>query len=221
MFGRGVSTLLHEIQHAIQKEEGFAEGGSPAQFVSEAERLNKLDKMRKAVSDARSLLRTASFQFDGDIDAAARFLAGPPYKQKFPQSSIKLAKRSTRQDLDEIDAELLRQKISSIKDEPNAKYKRLAGEIEARDVEARRSMSPEERAKTPPYSSESIAKEDAIVILSDDKKRQMDSALSVIPFEEQSGSTQVATTTGSYRTAAQILKNAKINLMIKFLICTW
>jgi hypothetical protein len=44
-----------------------------------------------------------------------------------------------------------------------AVYRMLAGEIEARDVATRVNMSQEQRAKTAPFSSESIKPEDAIV----------------------------------------------------------
>lgn len=71
------STLLHEIQHAIQEREGFAKGGSPV-----------LDKM------------AGNADFEG--------------------------------------------------------YKRLAGEIEARDAAARMSLSGQQRRKTAPYTSEDI-----------------------------------------------------------------
>lgn|GEM_PF-3733072 len=43
-------------------------------------------------------------------------------------------------------------------------YRRLAGEIEARDAAERANLTPEERAKTPPYSSENIPPEEAIVV---------------------------------------------------------
>lgn len=43
-------------------------------------------------------------------------------------------------------------------------YNNSAGEIEARDVEARRLLTDEQRKATEPYSSENIAKEDAIVM---------------------------------------------------------
>jgi hypothetical protein len=43
-------------------------------------------------------------------------------------------------------------------------YRLLSGEIEARDVQARQNMTPEQRKATAPYSSENIAKEDAIVM---------------------------------------------------------
>jgi len=46
-------------------------------------------------------------------------------------------------------------------------YNRLAGEIEARDVASRSNLTPEQRRATPPYSSENIAPEDAIVRFGD------------------------------------------------------
>lgn len=48
-------------------------------------------------------------------------------------------------------------------------YKRLAGEIESRDVQARQSFTPEQRKAIAPYSSENIAKEEAIVLKSTSK----------------------------------------------------
>lgn len=43
-------------------------------------------------------------------------------------------------------------------------YQRTAGEIEARDIQSRKDLTPEQRAATEPYSSENIAPEDAIVL---------------------------------------------------------
>lgn len=43
------------------------------------------------------------------------------------------------------------------------KYQKLAGEIEARDVEARMNYTPEERSKIEPYSSENIPEDEAIL----------------------------------------------------------
>jgi hypothetical protein len=44
------------------------------------------------------------------------------------------------------------------------RYLRVAGEYEARDVQARQNLTPEQRKATAPYSSENIAEEDAIVM---------------------------------------------------------
>lgn len=47
------STLLHEIQHAIQQIEGFARGGSPKMFKAEHAKLNKqLDTINNKMNEA-------------------------------------------------------------------------------------------------------------------------------------------------------------------------
>ena len=43
-------------------------------------------------------------------------------------------------------------------------YRRISGEIEARDVQARQNLTDEERSATEPYSSENIAKADAVTV---------------------------------------------------------
>jgi hypothetical protein len=43
-------------------------------------------------------------------------------------------------------------------------YRRTAGEIEARDVASRQTLTPEQRAATAPYSSSNIAPEDALIM---------------------------------------------------------
>jgi len=48
-----------------------------------------------------------------------------------------------------------------------SRYNNIAGEIEARDVQARQKFTPEQRAAIEPYSSENIAPEDAIVMYGD------------------------------------------------------
>jgi hypothetical protein len=87
-----LSYVLHEVQHAIQKREGFARGSS----MDEA------------------FLRSGK-------DSVSR-------------------------------AEVF------------ADYERTAGEIEARDIQARAKLTPEQLKATEPYSSENISMEDAIVL---------------------------------------------------------
>lgn len=93
------STLLHEVQHAIQNIEGFAKGGTPNQFV-------------------------------------------PIITDNF--------------------SNLIKQKRESFK-----KYQSLAGEIEARDVQAREALSPQQRRYKQPYSSQGIPLKDQIVRFDD------------------------------------------------------
>jgi hypothetical protein len=64
------------------------------------------------------------------------------------------------------DTDALRGIVKSIDNVAREMYRNLAGEIEARDVQARMGMSNRERIATPPYSSEQAAKDDVIVAFS-------------------------------------------------------
>ncbi len=117
------SAILHEIQHAIQKKEGFARGGSAQEFYNDAKR--KIDLLK--------------YELEFEPDDFIR-------DKKFAELS-KLEKEFE----------------NGAKEEAFKKYQNLAGEIEARDVQARADFTPEERAKIEPYSSENIPEEEAIV----------------------------------------------------------
>lgn len=92
-----LSTLLHEIQHAVQHREGFTQGGSPGHF-----------------SDP-SLSRTfAPFEYGDSV---------------------------TNLDL----------------------YRRIGGEVEARNVQQRMGMTPAERRASPPWATQDIADPDQII----------------------------------------------------------
>lgn len=104
-----LSTLLHEIQHWIQRKEGFAKGSSTNAIMLKAET-----------------------------------------RDAFGVELEKLPDDATKEQVDD-----LRKRI----------YQRVAGEIEARDVQARQGFTPEQRAAIAPYSSENIAPEDAIVMM--------------------------------------------------------
>ena len=51
-------------------------------------------------------------------------------------------------------------------------YQLISGEVEARDVEARKDFTPEQRKETTPYTSQGVAKEDAIVLGSSSSKAE-------------------------------------------------
>lgn len=101
------SSIIHEIQHVIQNEEGFAGGGS--------------------------------------YDDALREVAGRIYE---------LEKKG---DLSQMDAMRYKDELTQLKgnktDEAFERYKKIAGEIEAREVQARKNLTPEERNLIPPYEN--------------------------------------------------------------------
>lgn len=117
------SALLHEIQHAIQKQEGFARGGSAQEFYNDAK--NKINLLR--------------------------------YELEFePDEFIQDKMMAKLQKLEETYQ-------NKGKEEAFDMYQKLAGEIEARDVQARMDYTPKQREEIAPYSSESVTPEDAVM----------------------------------------------------------
>jgi len=117
------STLLHELQHSIQKEEGFARGGSAQEFYN----------------DFKKKINLLKYELEFEPDD---FIRDKKLKQ-----------------LSELESKYK----DGGKEEAFKMYQNLAGEIEARDIQARADYTPEQREKIAPYSSEDIAQEDAVM----------------------------------------------------------
>ena len=129
---RGVA--LHELQHAIQRKEEFAQGGSPTNVLNDwYEGINK--ELSSLVKQMDSL---------------------PEYERKFDTR-----KEQKYQALRSKYDELMNQKLYNA---PNAEdaYQRLAGEAEARAVQERLRMTPEQRKQTFPLKSYDVPIKDLI-----------------------------------------------------------
>jgi hypothetical protein len=124
------STLLHEIQHFIQREEGFPTGGSPEASVD-----------KKKIHDLEHQINEYNNQL-------AELVGKPKYQTVM---SDKLAAVKELQSLQDEHGSALGKGAE--------KYNRLAGEVEARNVQYRHYMTPEERAKTPLSASEDVDRE--------------------------------------------------------------
>src|SRR3989344_5316262 len=121
-----LSNCCHEVQHWIQRTEGFARGGSP------------LGMQRYAIEESRK-------------DLESRFGDLPSYRKA-------VADKTTDQwTLDAIQA-------TGIGIAPHEAYWRLAGEVEARSVQARLKMSPDERMVTAPSASADVAEHEQILL---------------------------------------------------------
>lgn len=141
--GTALSVLLHEVQHVIQDIEGFSQGGSPEQFQEYDEAGLKLEN-NKYVAAMRALIDEHEAKGGTAKDAMQS-----DYGKVLGDSLIKIQ-------------DALR--------EPARKYRALPGEKEARGVQARQSMTAEERATTPfmdQYPSFSIGPAKVAGILSD------------------------------------------------------
>jgi hypothetical protein len=156
-----LSSALHEIQHWIQGREKFAEGASPdvfywdSSFKPSPEAQAKLDD----INAERVALRQEEVQLQ-------EFFANLTNDQKGFGKNVAESRRleaisSRRRELSEEERKITKPERNRF---ALSKYRATAGEIEARDVQARRTMTPEQRLATAPYSSENIAPEDAVVI---------------------------------------------------------
>jgi hypothetical protein len=122
------STILHEIQHHIQENEGFARGGSARVFAKEPTQehnryMGAINGLNKQMKEAIGTPQYAALMDERDalvIEARQRGVLYPT-------------------------------QITAI---ANDKYKRLGGEAESRLVQERRNMTAEELALQNPYDPE-------------------------------------------------------------------
>lgn len=141
------STGLHEVQHAVQGAEGTATGGNPYQFTdikAPIEAINRpaIDSLlaKYGVSvpyaeNARDFLNKAFDALKGKYDSIA--------------------------ELQPIISEMDR--VDKLGVSAYEQYRRLAGEAEARAVQARKDLTPEERRSRPPWLDYDVPEGDQIV----------------------------------------------------------
>jgi hypothetical protein len=127
------SAMLHELQHAIQQREGFIGGASPTGPYPAGVR-------EQIIKD----------QFE-QLKAFNKYDPSNPYSSPNVASDEELLKRAIR-NTDEIGG------VGRMD-----AYRRSAGEAEARAVQARRQMSPEELRATYPYQSYDVPLNQLIV----------------------------------------------------------
>ncbi|MBR2207263.1 MAG: hypothetical protein IJ859_00475, partial [Synergistaceae bacterium] len=122
------STLIHEIQHAIQHIEGFATGGNNAMFegntISLKKLENELEELKKRLENEESEIERDNLQ--NQIEEL--------------ENRISEVKENALDGKVEVDGELY--------DDAFDAYRHLAGEAESRNAQKREKMSADERRKT-------------------------------------------------------------------------
>lgn len=163
--GEPEDTLVHEIQHAIQNAEGFAGGASPEYWARQeyetgdlvANRLRQeYDQILNGLSreDQNRYIRYTElerelqrlFLSDPGSEAGRRYdrleaEQDAIYEELYPNEWF-------RQLLD------LSRRMEDTAGEYRRMYQNTAGEIEARDVTARRQLTPEQRRQTMPNTGD-------------------------------------------------------------------
>lgn len=174
------SVLVHEIQHAIQEEEGFAKGGTGDYAFTKLIATNDywlrclFEDFTSEQLESLSVLR----------DMADKMIDDGEYK-RLPYAirrAIKIAKENnfyafydhdSRDDvaltvedallnftMDELHSAAMKYANVNTDD----LYKRISGEVEARNVQNRIGLNPERRRKSLASSTEDVAREDQIFL---------------------------------------------------------
>lgn len=151
------NTLIHEIQHAIQALEGFANGANRAYWAQIIERGGTIDSKRLRDANAAVYAFEANPANKAVIDARNR-LNEAWDKEGARAGNAVYAELEAEGLADQVDAyeDLLWEQSSAsvayLNSFPADLYENTAGEQEARDVTARRRMTAEERAQTMPQT---------------------------------------------------------------------
>ena len=170
--------LAHEIQHAIQEIEGFAPGGAPSmESPRKAEQKAKnisfmKDKLDKSVSERNSLLKQRneindkmSAWWNAHEDATREDMLADKDMQQFNREYDELSKQ-----IDEADKTVkFNERWLDATLQANTAlgyegYKKLAGEVEARNVTSRLGMTLEQRRSSLASETEDVAREDQIFL---------------------------------------------------------
>lgn len=154
------STMLHELQHAIQQREGFAKGGST-------------ESVSNVVADARNKISkiTKSDKFKEGMEkqnALNEKIMNEPVDPNNPYwTSPQLIKEQEKLDRTYPILDKWRKLSTEVKNwetlGTDELYRRLAGEAEARAVQSRMNLTEAERRKVFPEQSYDVPVKDLII----------------------------------------------------------
>ena len=179
-----LETFVHEIQHAIQVEEGFAVGGGEENFRFEGDigfrqgqqyipmKLILENKTRKYVGKETAIKYGINSDFLDILDKEGLKESYEERKNEIPEmfhatleDIINNPDIISREQAIPIIQKVIDDAIAKAKDAAHAQYKRIAGEVESRNVEHRLNMTPEERRNKLLSETEDVAREDQILML--------------------------------------------------------
>jgi len=169
-------TMLHEIQHYIQTKEFFEGGSNPSyapimmNFVVEDfknkvnEQLKKYNNIKKFFSDDNNAIKNAKelYKFTKERYSKINELLLHKDEKSIKNSYKDIGRRFNISDLPTENI------LENRKADGFNLYIRVAGEVEARNVEYRNKLTPEQRRKTLLSDTENIDREDQILFQNKD-----------------------------------------------------
>lgn len=156
------SIISHEIQHVIQNIEGFARGGNEKLGEMIAKRMDKLtDDQREFVN---SIQLYNDWKAKGTLRedyTVSKYVKGlhDVFSEDFYRNIITMTDEEIQREYNRLS-----EKGSSVRKTANAVYKNMSGEVEARNVQSRLNMTPEERRNSLASETEDVAREDQIFL---------------------------------------------------------
>ena len=164
--GSILGTSLHELQHAIQKREGFAQGSNPRMFTKEG--AEDAIRMRTALAWQNEVQKSPGSNFREKEAALIREFQQSGLDEFIPDDGSRAVadKMNASPWLETYIQDMVKEyglDRSIVPPPPRELYRRTAGEVEARNVETRQRMNPIERRATPPWETEDIPRDRQIV----------------------------------------------------------
>jgi hypothetical protein len=145
------SSSLHEMQHAVQQREGFHPGGNYFTTVG--------DDFGFAQDQLNERIRAGAYnRFDDWRNTPEIRQKGWSHRQ-----TVEAYKRDNPSDFEFLQAEEFQAMLSDLRQRGARDYHRLAGEVEARNVQTRRDFTPEQRRATPPWATQDVPDDEQII----------------------------------------------------------
>lgn len=156
------SNLIHEIQHAIQSIEGFAKGGNTESVILETEFSN--NDLIKSYEQGINHYWTTKEGKEVDAELDKFVTENPDFTdiQSDNNDNELIIKYPNYQTVLDALKEISKQK--KLPKNSIEAYKRLAGEVEARNASTRMNMTEEERRQTLLSETEYVARDEQIVM---------------------------------------------------------
>lgn len=183
------SVMLHEMQHAIQQREGWSRGGNSSQFGGDVPNPSA-DVYRSALDTSPELQELtairSSAQMQGEIQKSNEI-----WRREFQRKADELEEIDTPEAMAQLDALFdqynrqvqssfptmarAEQLVASLQSKgipaskptdvlkPTEAYTRLAGEVEARNVQTRMNMTPEQRKAQAPWLTQDVPDKQQII----------------------------------------------------------
>lgn len=150
-----VATLIHEIQHAIQLREGFAQGSNTSRSYQGAFRRHAQEEY---VRERKRITARRTMSFDDFVKLEK--------EEHGPTAADLPALRTAYAEYVENVKKDVAARIPTIRAAAAHKvYRRVSGEVEARNVVARMNLTPEERRDKLLAETADVAAKDQIVIV--------------------------------------------------------